>query len=76
MEEKKKKNTSRDIITKLFKTSAKEKNLKRNLSIKIIYKHKDSDRFLAENNASQKISAATSSKYKKKSMINSRFIST
>lgn len=53
MEEKKKKNTSRDIITKLFKTSAKEKNLKRNLSTKIIYKHKDSsDRFLAENNTS------------------------
>ena len=32
--------------------AAKEKNLKRNLSTQIIYKHKDSDRFLAENNAS------------------------
>ena len=32
--------------------AAKEKNLKRNLSTKIIYKHKDSDRFLAENNTS------------------------
>ena len=53
MEEKRKKNTLRHIITKLFKTSAKEKNLKRNLSTQTIYKHKDtSDRFLAENNAS------------------------
>lgn len=65
MEEKRKKNTLRHIITKLFKTSAKEKNLKRNLSTQTIYKHKDtSDRFLAENNASQKISATTSSKRK------------